>query len=213
MGWLANTVQQALVHWGYLALVLGLLGEDAGLPLPGETVLMFAAFLAHKTHKLSLPLLIVIGIAAAVMGDNLGFWAGRKLGPSVLRWLLAKFHMEDDLTAAKDQIRRHGAATVFWARYIFGLRTVAGPVAGALGMEWKKFLLANSLGAATWVTAVAMVGYAFANEFKSLLDMFEKASWALAGAVAGVGYLLWRRAKKQALARKQSGESSSSQAA
>lgn len=209
MGWLANTIQQALVHWGYLALIVGVFGEDAGLPLPGETVLMLAAFLAHKTHQLSLPLLIVIGIAAAVMGDNLGFWAGRKLGPRVLRWVLAKFNMEDDLTAAKDQIRRHGAATVFWARFVFGLRTVAGPVAGALGMEWKKFLLANALGAAAWVTAIAMVGYAFAHEFNSLLDMFEKASWALAAAVAGVGYLLWRRAKKQALARKQSGESSS----
>lgn len=209
MGWLANTVQQALVHWGYLALIIGIFGEDAGLPLPGETVLMFAAFLAHKTHQLSLPLLIVIGIAAAVMGDNLGFWIGRKLGPRVLRWLLSKVNMEDDLTAAKDQIRRHGAMTVFWARYIFGLRTVAGPVSGALGMEWKKFLVANALGAATWVTAVAMVGYAFANEFASLLDLFEKASWAIAAGVAGVGYLLWRRAKKQALARKQSGDSSS----
>jgi membrane-associated protein len=209
MGWIANTVQHALVHWGYLALVLALFGEDAGLPLPGETVLMFAAFLAHKTHKLSLPLLIVIGIAAAVMGDNLGFWAGRKLGPRVLRWLLAKFHMEDDLTAAKDQIRRHGAGTVFWARFVFGLRTVAGPVAGALGMEWSKFLVANALGAAAWVTAIAMMGYEFANKFQSLLDLFEKASWAIAAAIAGIGYLLWRRAKKQALARKnESGESS-----
>jgi membrane protein DedA with SNARE-associated domain len=209
MGWIANTVQHALVHWGYLALVIALFGEDAGLPLPGETVLMFAAFLAHKTHKLSLPLLIVIGIAAAVMGDNLGFWVGRKLGPRVLRWLLAKFHMEDDLTAAKDQIRRHGAATVFWARYIFGLRTIAGPVAGALGMEWRKFLVANALGAATWVTAIAVMGYEFANKFQSLLDYFEKASWAIAAGIAGIGYLLWRRAKKQALARKSaSGESS-----
>lgn len=209
MGWIANTVQHALVHWGYLALVIALFGEDAGLPLPGETVLMFAAFLAHKTHKLSLPLLIVIGIAAAVMGDNLGFWVGRKLGPRVLRWLLAKFHMEDDLTAAKDQIRRHGAATVFWARFVFGLRTVAGPVAGALGMEWRKFLVANALGAATWVTAIAVMGYEFANKFQSLLDYFEKASWAIAAGIAGIGYLLWRRAKKQALARKSaSGESS-----
>ena len=209
MGWIANTVQHALVHWGYLALVLALFGEDAGLPLPGETVLMFAAFLAHKTHKLSLPLLIVIGIAAAVMGDNLGFWVGRKLGPRVLRWLLAKFHMEDDLTAAKDQIRRHGAATGFWARYIFGLRTIAGPVAGALGMEWRKFLVANALGAATWVTAIAVMGYEFANKFQSLLDYFEKASWAIAAGIAGIGYLLSRRAKKQALARKSaSGESS-----
>ena len=162
---------------------------------------MFSSFLAHKTHHLSLPLLIVIGTAAAIMGDNLGFWIGRRLGPRVLRWLLSKVNMEDDLTAARDQIRRHGAATIFWARFVIGLRTVAGPVAGALGMEWRRFLIANTLGAAAWVTAIALTGYAFGNHFNSLLDLFEKASWAIAAAVAGVGYLLWRRAKKQALAR------------
>lgn len=209
MSWIANFVQYALVHWGYLALIVGIFGEDAGLPLPGETVLMFSSFIAHKTHQLSLPLLIVIGIASAIMGDNLGFWIGRRLGPRVLRWLLSKVNMEDDLTAARDRLRRHGAATIFWARFVIGLRTVAGPVAGALGMEWREFLLFNALGAACWVTAVALTGYVFANEFRSLLDLFEKASWAIAAAVAGVGYLLWRRAKKQALARQKSCENPS----
>jgi membrane protein DedA with SNARE-associated domain len=76
-------------------------------------------------------------------------------------------------------------------------------------MEWRKFLVANALGAATWVTAIAVMGYEFANKFQSLLDYFEKASWAIAAGIAGIGYLLWRRAKKQALARKSaSGESS-----
>lgn len=196
MSWIVELVRHALVHWGYLALIAGLLGEDAGLPLPGETVLMCASFLAHKTNQLSLTLLIVIGIAAAVMGDNLGFLIGRKLGPGVLRWLLSKIHMEDDVAVATDQIRRHGSATVFWARYVIGLRTVAGPVAGALGMDWKKFLLANFLGAATWVTVIAVTGYEFATEFNTLLDLFEKVSWALAGVVFGAGYLIWRRAKK-----------------
>ena len=197
MSWIAHIVQDALVHWGYLALIAGLMGEDAGLPLPGETVLMFASFLAHKTGQLSLTLLIVIGIGSAVMGDNLGFLIGRKLGPGALRWLLSKVHMEDDVAVATDHIRRHGGATVFWARYIFGLRTVAGPVAGALGMEWKKFLLYNVLGAATWVTSIAMVGYAFANEFNTLLDLVEKVSWAMAALVVGIGYFIWRREKKR----------------
>jgi membrane-associated protein len=99
--------------------------------------------------------------------------------------------------AAKDQIRRHGAATIFWARYIFGLRTIAGPLAGMLGMEWKKFLLYNVLGAASWVTAMAFVGYAFSNEFDTLLGFFEKVSWLMALALFTIGYLLWRRQKKR----------------
>ena len=81
MNWLADTVQHALVHWGYLALAAALLGEDAGVPLPGETTLMLSSFLSHKTNELNLGLLIVVGILAAILGDNLGFFVGRWLGP------------------------------------------------------------------------------------------------------------------------------------
>lgn len=197
MNWLAQIIRHALVRWGYLALAAALLGEDAGVPLPGETTLMLSSFLAHKTNDLNLALLIVVGIAAAILGDNLGYLAGWWLGPRLLRWMKAKFSMEEDIAVATDQIRRHGAATIFWARYIFGLRTIAGPVAGALGMEWRRFLLYNALGAATWVTSMALVGYAFANKFDSLLGYFEKASWVISASIFAVGYFVWRQEKKQ----------------
>ena len=197
MNWIYHAVRHALVHWGYWAVVAGLLAEDAGLPMPGETILMFAAFLAHKTAHLQLGWIIAVGIIAAVMGDNLGFAAGRWLGPHFLRWLEKHFGLEEDVSVARDQIQRHGPATVFWARYIFGLRTIAGPVAGTLGMEWKKFLLYNALGAATWVTLIAVTGYAFAAEFQTLLGFFEKASWALGLIVFAIGYFIWRHKKKE----------------
>src|SRR6185437_4770128 len=104
MSWLAHMVRYALVHWGYLALTTGLIGEDAGLPLPGETVLMFASFLSHKTRQLNIAYIIPIGIAAAICGDNLGFLAGRKFGPRLLKWLRAKFHMGEDIAVAEEQI-------------------------------------------------------------------------------------------------------------
>lgn len=197
MEWIAKIVQDALVHWGYLALAVGLLGEDAGLPLPGETVLMFASFLAQRHNELSLAIIIPVGIGAAVLGDNCGFWVGRRLGPHLLRWLRIKLKMGEDIEVAEDQIRRHGGATVFWARYIFGLRTIAGPVAGAFGMKWKRFLLFNVMGACTWVTVMAMVGFAFANGFQSFLGYFEKGSWAISAGIFAIGYFLWRREKKQ----------------
>lgn len=197
MQWLAKIVRDALLHWGYLALAAGLLGEDAGLPLPGETVLMLASFLARKDHdQLSIAIIIPVGICAAVLGDNFGFWIGRHLGPHLLRWFTEKLKMGEDVAVAEDQIRRHGGATVFWARFIFGLRTIAGPVAGALGMDWKRFLIFNALGAGAWVTFISMVGYAFGHEFKSFLGYFEKASWAISAGIFGVGYYLWRREKK-----------------
>lgn len=197
MHWLYHTIRYVLVHWGYWAILGGLLGENAGLPLPGETILMFASFLAHKATRLHLVWVIVIGVGAAVMGDNLGFLLGRKLGRRLIRWIQHVFRLDDDdIGAAKDQFKRHGAATVFWARYIFGLRTVAGPLAGVMGMEWKEFAIYNALGGATWVTSMALIGYAFADQFETLLGYFEKASWAMAAGLFIFGYFMWRRQKK-----------------
>ena len=65
MHWIYHTVRHVLVAWGYWAVLIGLLGEDAGLPLPGETILMFSAFLAHKDSQLSLFWIIVVGIIRA----------------------------------------------------------------------------------------------------------------------------------------------------
>lgn len=190
-------IRYALSHWGYFAVLGALLGECAGLPLPGETTLIFSSFLANKGTDLRIQWVILVGIAGAVFGDNIGFYIGRRLGPRLLRWLRKRFHNDEDIDVARDQIRRHGAATIFWARFIFGLRTIAGPVAGALGMEWKKFLIFNFLGAATWVVSISLVGYAFANEFHSLLGFLEKLSWVIGIAVFATGYFIWRHKKKE----------------
>lgn len=198
MHWIYHTVRYALVHYGYWAVLIGLLGEDMGLPLPGETVLMFSAFLAAKTHQLSIVWIIVVGILAAVMGDNIGFLLGGHFGRTLILWVKKIFRQDDqDIAAAKHLIKHHGKLTVFIARFIFGLRTVNGPLAGMLGMEWKEFLPFNAMGGAVWVAAMAFIGYAFAGEFDSLLGYFEKASWALAAALFVTGYLIWRRYKKK----------------
>jgi membrane-associated protein len=198
MHWFYHIVQYALAHYGYWAVLAALLAEDAGVPVPGETTLMFASFVAHKGPELKLVWVIVIGIGAAVMGDNIGFFLGRALGRHLIRFMKKVFRLDDeDIGAARYLIQRHGASTIFWARFIFGLRTVAGPMAGVLGMKWKRFLTFNALGAAVWVTTMALTGYAFANEFNSLLDYFEKASWAIAAGLFTLAYLIWRREKKK----------------
>ena len=196
MHWLYHTIRYFLVHWGYWAVIVGLMAESAGVPIPGETTLMFASFLAHKNTGLHLVWIIVLGTAAAVVGDNLGFYLGYKFGKTFIRWMKKLFHMDDtDIKAAKDLIKRHGGITVFFARFIFGLRTIAGPLAGTLGMEWKRFLLFNVAGAAVWVTAMACTGFAFASQFETLLGYFETASWIIAGGLFALGYFLWRHQK------------------
>ena len=198
MDWIYHTVRDLLNSWGYWAVALGLFAESAGVPVPGETVLMFASFLAHKDSCLSLPWVIFTGIATSVMGDNLGFLLGHHFGRTLIRWVRKLLHLEkEDIDVARELLRRHGGRTVFFARFIFGLRTIFGPLAGSLGMEWRQFLKFNMLGATTWVTAVALVGYAFANEFDTLLGYMEKGSWAIAGGLFALGYLLWRRRKSE----------------
>lgn len=203
MHWLYHTIRSLLVSWGYWAVLAGLMGESAGVPVPGETTLMFASFLAHRHTGLHLYLVILVGSAAAVAGDNIGFLLGRRFGQTLLRWMEKLFHLSDeDIAAAKDEVRRHGGRTVFFARYIFGLRTIAGPLAGMLGMEWKRFLLFNCLGAASWVTAISVSGYLFANEFNSLLSYMETGSWIISGGLFAFGYFTWRHKKKKFKERK-----------
>ncbi len=196
--WVYHTVRHILVAWGYWAVLLALLGESAGFPLPGETTLMFASFLAHKHTDLHLYFVIPVGIAAAIGGDNVGYWLGHRFGKTLIRWAKKIFHLSDeDIGAAKDLIRRRGGRTIFFARYIFGLRTIAGPLAGMLGMEWKRFVLFNFLGAASWVASISLAGYLFANEFDTLLSYIETASWIIAGGLFALGYFMWRHKKKK----------------
>jgi membrane protein DedA with SNARE-associated domain len=197
MHWVSETIRYYLSHWGYWAIVIGILGENAGLPLPGEAVLMAASFLAKK-GQLQLDFVIPIAIVAATLGDNAGYWVGHKLGRPVLRRIGAIVHLDQqDLSVAQDLIRRRGGRTIFFARFIFGLRTIAGLLAGTLDMEWRRFFLCNALGAATWATAMSLVGFAFGARLNNFEQYFEYASWALGAALFAMGYWVWRRYKKQ----------------
>ncbi|HEV2397857.1 MAG TPA: DedA family protein [Candidatus Sulfotelmatobacter sp.] len=176
-----------------------------GLPLPGETVLMFASFLTHKQTGLRIEWVILVGIAAAVMRDSLGFYLGHHFGKTFVRRAKKILRLDDqDVEAAKKLIETQGGRTIFFSRFIFGLRTIAGPMAGSLEMPWPRFFKFNLSGAATWVVGMSFVGYAFANEFNTLQGYIEKASWGIAGGLLLLGYLLWRRAKHRYESRQQS---------
>lgn len=210
MHWIYHTVREVLSSWGYWALLLGIFGESVGFPLPGETLLMFASFLSNKQSGLQIQFVIPIGIVAAVMGDNFGYWIGRHFGSTFIRWAKKVLRVDDeDVRTARHLIATHGGRTIFFSRFIFGLRTIAGPMAGSLDMDWKRFFKFNLLGAATWVTTMSFMGYVFANEFDSLLDYIEKASWAIAGGLVLTGYLIWRRQKHQYQQQEHSANSSS----
>ncbi len=198
MHWIVETVRHFLVAWGYWAVVLGLLAEDAGLPLPGETILIFAAFLSYRNHQLSLWWIILAGIAAATAGDNIGYWVGRKGGRKLVEAHRKVFRLKrETLNDGEKLMQKHGEKTIFFARWIWGMRTLAGPVAGTLKMRWERFFLWNFLGACTWVTAIALIGFAFGSHFHTLLAFFKKVDIAVMSGVAAVSIFLWIRYKKR----------------
>src|SRR4051812_2511555 len=139
-------------RYGYAVVFAGVLLENAGLPVPGETVLLAGAALS-RFGRLSLFWVVVIAVVAAIVGDNIGFFIGRRGGRTLAErhgWriglTLARLHEFDRFFA------RHGAKTVFIARFVTGLRVVGALLAGGSGMPWKTFLFFNATGAVAWST-------------------------------------------------------------
>src|SRR5512133_2588529 len=96
MTWLTAHITHFILVWGYWAVLVGLLGENAGIPLPGETILIFASFLAFKHQHLQLQWVIVVGIVAATLGDNIGYYIGRRGGRPLLERWRRFFHIEEE---------------------------------------------------------------------------------------------------------------------
>jgi membrane protein DedA with SNARE-associated domain len=151
-----------VIGYGLLAAILFV--ESAGLPLPGEPALIAAA------ERLSTPLVIAVAIAAAVAGEAVAYGLGRRFGRGPLQRL--------GLAArAQELFAHHGMTVVVLARFVIGLRTVAAVLAGASGMEGRRFAAANVLGAVTWVPAVLVASHTVGAEL------------AVAAAVAGLALL------------------------
>jgi membrane-associated protein len=198
MHWIFETVRYYLQAHGYVTVAIVLLGENAGVPLPGETVLLIASFVAYQGHRMELPWLILVGIAACTLGDNLGYWLGRWGGrPLLERWKNA-FHLsEETIGMGEDFLRRRGSPAIFLARFIAGMRIVAGPLAGMLRMDWRRFVIANAAGAAIWVTVIACAGYFFGSQYEGLVQTLKWAEIAILAVLIGFLWFLWRRKKRE----------------
>ncbi len=193
-----DLLRNAVVHYGYWAVAIALLLENAGVPVPGETVLLVASFLAYSQHNLQLPWIIVVGTAAATLGDNLGFALGHYGGRPLVARYQAFFRIQDKTLARGESLfARFGALTVFFARFVFGMRIIAGPMAGMLRMSWPKFLVSNFLGAALWVTAIAGAGYLFGQHWGRLMRDLKRFDVAVAILALLAVAAWWWRSRRQ----------------
>lgn len=160
-----SDLHQFVGHWGYAAIFVVVVLGNVGLPVPEETILALAGYLVWR-GKLRLSLVLAVGIVSAVVGDNIGYWLGRRYGQTALpryaRWVLG--HPER-LETMKAFVARRGAVAVFVARFVPGVRFTAGPLGGALGLSFASFFVANVAGAFVYVPVVVGAGYAVGYGF------------------------------------------------
>ncbi|MBU2667977.1 DedA family protein [Actinoplanes bogorensis] len=158
-------------------LLIGLLafGEAAafvGLVLPGETALIVGGVLAATGH-ISLPVLLVLAVLAAVAGDSVGYEIGRHGGPAIMSSRAGRFVGAKRWAAAEAFTRRHGGWSVFLGRWVGLARALTPALAGMTRMPYRKFLLFNATGGILWSVAVVLAGY------------FAGASWPHVSALLG----------------------------
>jgi membrane protein DedA with SNARE-associated domain len=154
-----STLEAWAHQFGYGLIFGGIMLENAGIPLPGETIVLLGGFLAGN-GELDIKIVFASATAGAVLGDNCGYWLGRWGGMNLLRRLSHWFHIpETEILRAQDKFRHNADRAVFLGRFITFLRIFAGPLAGMAGMAYPRFLWWNVAGAVTW--AVVMLGLSY----------------------------------------------------
>jgi len=195
---IVDMLRNAVVQYGYWAVGVALLLENAGAPMPGETILLLASFLAYSQHELQLSWIVAVGTIAATLGDNLGFALGYCGGRPLLDRYQSVFRIQEKTLARGETLfARFGAVTIFFARFIFGMRIVAGPLAGVLRMPWRRFLIFNFLGAVVWVTTISAAGYLFGQRWERLQMVVKRVDLGVAVAVLLVAAFLWWRTRRE----------------
>jgi membrane protein DedA with SNARE-associated domain len=205
-----HALAPALDHYGYWAVAGLVFLEDFGVPVPGETVLIAASVYAGA-GRLNPVLIGVIALAAAVLGDNVGFAIGHFAGrAAVVRWGKYVFLTEERLDKAEAFFNRHGGKVIVVARFIEGLRQANGIIAGISEMAWLRFLPFNILGAALWVATWVSVGELAGNHIDTIYSDITRYSLVALGVAAVVVLVLIARTVVRKRRRTQGATSASS---
>jgi membrane protein DedA with SNARE-associated domain len=173
---------------GYPVLFVLIAIETMGIPLPGETALFTAGILASR-GDLSIEVVIGVAAAAAILGDNVGFLIGRRVGRRLLlregRFASQRRRL---IELGEPFFARHGPKAVFLGRWITGLRITSAWMAGVNRMAWPTFLFWNALGGICWATSVALVAYFLGRGAERVVNL---AGVGGAGVVVVGGLALW----------------------
>ncbi len=203
-----QALQNILSVIGYPAVTLFIMIESSGIPFPGETMLLLASFFAATSHQLAIPIVIACAAVGAIIGDNLGYLAGRTGGRALaVRYGKYIFLKPHHLDYAGKFFEKHGDKTVFFGRFVAVLRAWSAFLAGINHMPWRKFLIYNAAGGIVWAIVYGTLGYVagrfFHDNFASVERIASTLGWIGAGIVVAFAVttfiLLHLRRRKQIL--------------
>jgi membrane protein DedA with SNARE-associated domain len=186
-------------RWALVVMFALLTLESFGLPVPGETALIACAVLASQ-GSLSIVLVIAVGILAAVVGDNLGYWVAREGGrPWLMRHRLTRRYAEKYIPRGERFFARHGGKAVFFGRFIAVLRVTAAWIAGLSHMHWWTFFGWNMAGGIVWATLVGVISFYLGDAAASALGRYGLFAAGGVLLLSALGFLIARRVEKRVL--------------
>ncbi len=195
-----DQISHLLSVYGYGLVLFAVALESAGVPMPGETVLVTAAVYAGTTHRLEIAGVIAAAAAGAIVGDNIGFWVGREAGPAIL----ARFGRLAGLDERRQKLGqylffRFGGAIVFFGRFVAFLRAFAALLAGVNRLPPLRFFVYNAAGGIVWATIFGLGGYALGAEFHRIAGPFGLTMLAAAVVAVFFGWRFYRHHEQRLL--------------
>jgi len=191
---LHDTVMPLIREHGVIAIGGITMIEAMGIPAPGESAVIAAALYAATTHEFGIVPLVASAAAGAIMGDNIGYLIGRSFGFALLHRYGGKVGLTPKrIKLGRYLFQRYGSRVVFLGRFVAVLRTFTALLAGAIRMDWKQFLLANSLGGVFWAALYGFGAYALGHEMHALEGPMAITFGTAAVCIIGSAILLLHR--------------------
>ena len=157
---------EAIIRWGGVLMLVAIVFAETGLLvgffLPGDSLLVTAGVFAAAGH-LDITSVLLLCSAAAIAGDQVGYWIGARTGPRIFRREDSLLFRRAHLLRAQQFYERHGGKTIILARFMPIIRTFAPVVAGVGTMAYRRFVAFNVVGGVLWVWSMALLGFSLGH--------------------------------------------------
>lgn len=182
-----NDILNLLYLYGYWIIFFGVMLDNVGIPIPGEIFLLTAGALTGN-GALGFKMSAVVAVTGAVMGGSFSYYIGRWSGMRLINLYCRYTLCTSDCSKKSESFyTRFGVIAIPMARFIMGVRTLAAPLAGAVGITYIKFLILDTIGASIWAVTFLFIGFIFRNSIMGMMPLFDKAR---EGFIIGILFVL-----------------------